>query len=61
MLRGDDNIYRYTVLGSLLFPYLISLVELHVQIVIFSEIVKSFYECCDKNVLRSDDRHTQRY
>ena len=61
MLRGDDNIYRYTVLGSLLFPHLIYLVELHVQIVMFSEIVKSFYECCDKNVLRYDDINTQRY
>ena len=45
-------------MGSLVFSHLVSSVEFCRKIVMFSKQMGSFYECCDKNVSRNDDRRT---
>ena len=50
MLRGAENISRQEFSGYSLFPHAVYLVELCAQIVMYSEIVRIFYECCDKMV-----------
>ena len=55
MLREAEKIYRYTVLGSLVFPHPVSSVKACGQIVMFRNC-EEFYECCDKNFLCADDR-----
>ena len=50
IFRGAEKISRQAVPGSLVFPHPVSLVEFLGQIFIFSVIVRSFYECCDKMI-----------
>ena len=56
ILGGDKNILQGAGSGWFQCPHPVSLVEPCEQIVMFSEIVMSFYECCNKCFLHDDDR-----
>ena len=57
MIFRNEYISRGVGSDFSLCPHPVSLVELRDQIVIISEIVKSFYECYDKTFVRADDRN----